>query len=87
MSSTEKNYSFGDHLDNDSKTVLQSLKNLYEVEEEIQLDFGLEVFEISEAEDNEIENVEDDVDIIVINDFVSLFSSCFHLILKEMENS
>jgi hypothetical protein len=37
------------------------------VEEEIELDFGLEVLEISETEDNEVENVEDDVDIIFIN--------------------
>ena len=66
-SSIEKNYSFEDHLVDDSKTELQLLKNSYELEEEIELDFGLEVLEISETEDNEVENVEDDVDIIVIN--------------------
>ena len=48
-------------------TVLQSLKNSYEVEEEIEVDFRLEVLEISETEDNEVENVENDVDLIVIN--------------------
>ena len=48
------------------------------MEEEIEVDFGLEVLEISETDDNEIENVEDDVDIIVINQFANLFSSCFH---------
>ena len=37
------------------------------MEEEIDLDFGLEVSQISETEDNEIENVEDNVDFIVIN--------------------
>ena len=47
--------------------MLQSLKNSYEVEEEIEVDFGLEVIEISETEDNEIENVEDHVDLIVMN--------------------
>jgi predicted transcriptional regulator len=68
-SSIERNYSFEDHLADDSKTVLQSLKNSYEVEEEIELDFGLEVLEISETEteDNQVENVEDDADIIFIN--------------------
>ena len=66
-SSIEKNYSFEDRMVDDSKTVLQSLKNSYEVEEEIEVDFGLEVLEISETEDKEVENVEDDVDLIVIN--------------------
>ena len=66
-SSIEKNYSFEDRMVDDSKTVLQSLKNSYEVEEEIEVDFGLEVLEISETEDNEVENVENDVDLIVIN--------------------
>ena len=63
----ERNYSFEDRLVDNSKTVLQSLKNLHEVKEEIEVDFGLEVLEISETEDNEIENVEDDVDLIFIN--------------------
>ena len=67
MSSIEKNYSFEDRLVDDSKTVLQSFKNLHEVEEEIEVDFELEVLEILETEDNEIENVEDDVDLIVTN--------------------
>ena len=71
----------------DPKTVLQSLKNLHEVEEEIEVDFELEVLEISETEDNEIENVEDDVDLIVINYFVSSFSICFNWILKGLETS
>ena len=66
-SSIERNYSFEDRLVDDSKTLLQYLKNFHEVEEEIDLDFGLEVLEISETQDDEIENVEDNVDLIVIN--------------------
>jgi hypothetical protein len=53
-------------LYDDSKSVLESLKNSYEVEEEIEMDFGLEVLEISETED-EVENVEDNNDLIIIN--------------------
>ena len=54
------------------------------MEEEIDLDFGLEVSQISETEDNEIENVEDNVDFIVINQFVVFFSSCFIGSWKEL---
>ena len=43
------------------------MKNFHEVEDDINVDFGLEVFEISETQDNEIENVEGDVDLIVID--------------------
>ena len=53
-------------LCDDSKSMLESLKNSYEVEEEIEMDFGLEVLEISETED-EVENVEDNNDLVVID--------------------
>ena len=33
------------------------MRNLHEVKEEIEVDFGLEVLKISETEDNEIESV------------------------------
>ena len=53
-------------LCDDSKSVLESSKNSHKGEEEIEMDFGLEVLEISETED-EVENVEDNNDLIVIN--------------------
>ena len=65
-SSIENTYNFDDRLVDDSETVLESLKNSYEVEEEIEMNFGLEVLEISETED-EVENAEDNNDLIVIN--------------------